>query len=154
MSVSTQHRDTTPSAAVVTEDRPLRISTSRRHGRVLAAVVGGLAVATAGLVLLVASPQSTPASTPADLSAYAAGGSVYAEQVPLVATPWTSSYAEGSSVYAQQVPIAAAPWTASYAVGTSTYREQVPVAAIGSWTVAFGPGSATYDEQVPDPAGH
>ena len=105
-------------------------SAPRRHGRRLALFVGGLAVVTIGAALAWNLPRTAPATSAADLTAYAAGGSVYSEQVPTIVVPWTSAYGPGSTVYGEQVHSTAAPrtWTTAYAPGSTVYGEQVPSA--------------------------
>jgi hypothetical protein len=150
MSVSTQRAASTTTGSVVTTSDAVSTVPSRRHGRVLAGIVGGLAVATTAFVVLATLPHPEPAAQPDDLSAYAVGGSIYREQVPVLPTPWTSAYGIDTSVYRQQVPsTGSAADLSAYEPGGSVYGQQVPVTARRSAVDGFGSGGATYREQVP-----
>jgi hypothetical protein len=123
----------------------------RSHGRRLALLVGGLAIVTIGAALAWNRPQdATPVPAPADLAAYAAGGSVYGEQVPSSGTaPDQSAYAAGGSVYAEQVPSSATSWVTAYGPQGLVHSEHVPAGASWHWVAGYGTGSTTYAEQVP-----
>ncbi len=118
-------------------------------------------------ITLANQPAATPPRTGADvpdLSAYAPGGSVYNQQVPVpVLVDWElTAYAPGGSIYNSQVPAAARAAAASlyaagsaYAPGGSIYNSQVPAAARAAAASlyaagsAYAPGGSVYNSQVP-----
>ena len=103
----------------------------QRHGLRTVLLVGiavlVLAVIAGWALVSATSHSSQPASVTSDANPYAAGGSVYGEQVPPEAAN-ANPYKPGGSVYGEQVPWQAEVSANPYAPGGSVYREQVPAA--------------------------
>ncbi len=110
---------------------PGRTGRHAGHGvRNAALALGAAALTLTGLATVqylqnreaTASGTSGVTAVTADVTAYAPGGSVYAQQVPTALTADVTAYAPGGSVYAQQVPTALTANTRD----TSVYDRKIP----------------------------
>jgi hypothetical protein len=109
----------------------------RRRWTVLGLATIGVAAIAIGGLLYVRGQTAQTSDSPAvaggvaaeqpAYDAYAAGGSVYQQQVPAQAgTADLSAFTPGGSVYQQQVPAQSVGADSVYAPGGSVYQQQVP----------------------------